>query len=82
VLAERAYGLAARYCAGRQSRAMYMKMVVKSMRDVALVVKAKSLRIKASLLACTIFTALLILPGKTMGREGKNVFGAPNRHLQ
>jgi hypothetical protein len=29
------------------------------------------LRVKASLLACTIFTALLII-NMTMGREGKN----------
>ena len=79
---EKAYGFIARYCADRRSGAMGLKMVVKSMRDVALSVKAQPLRIGASLLARTIFTALLILPGKTMGNEGKNVFGKPNGYLQ
>jgi hypothetical protein len=42
------------------------------MRDKTPVVREWPLRVKASLLACTIFTALLIID-MTMGPEGKNV---------
>ena len=41
------------------------------MRDKTPDVREWPLRVKASLLACTIFTALLII-NMTMGREGKN----------
>jgi len=41
------------------------------MRDKTPDVREWPLRVKASLLACTIFTALLII-NMTMGRKGKN----------
>jgi len=51
------------------------------MRDKTPDVREWPLRVKASLLACTIFTALLII-NMTMGREGKNFPDSSGRHLQ